>query len=86
MVSKLKNFFVQTNINERERGSRVKGKVFPRKNMLIKSLVLILVNDSILGNKNERAALALNAKEESVKKKNRYKEKFNVSKLSEQFV
>lgn len=42
--------------------------------MLIKSLVLILVNDSILGNKNGRTALALNAKKESVKKKNRYKE------------
>lgn len=42
--------------------------------MLIKSLVLILVNDSILGHKNERAELAVNAKEESVKKKNRYKE------------
>lgn len=54
--------------------------------MLIKSLVLILVNDSILGNKNERAALTVNAKmgkgEKSVKKKNRYKEESNVSKLS----
>ena len=42
--------------------------------MLIKSLVLILVNDSIFGHKNERAELAVNAKEEIVKKKNRYKE------------
>lgn len=32
--------------------------------MLIKSLVLILVNDSISGNKSEEAALAENAKKE----------------------
>lgn len=36
--------------------------------MLIKSLVLILVNDSISGNKNERAALAMNAKKEEKKR------------------
>lgn len=43
--------------------------------MLIKSLVLILVNDSISGHKNGRAALAENAKKKkNVKKKNRYKE------------
>lgn len=39
----------------------------PRKNMLIKSLVLILVNDSISGNKNGNAALAMNAKKEQKK-------------------
>lgn len=39
----------------------------PRKNMLIKSLVLILVNDSISGNKNGSAALAMNAKKEQKK-------------------
>lgn len=33
-----------------------------KENMLIKSLVLILVNDSISGNKNGRKALANNAK------------------------
>ena len=44
------------------------------KNMLIKSLVLILVNDSILGHKNERAELAVNSKKESAKKKNCYEE------------
>lgn len=57
--------------------------------MLIKSLVLILVNDSISGNKNERAALAMNAKKEekkTLKKRIATRGRFNVSKLSEQFV
>jgi hypothetical protein len=62
MVAKLNKFFVQTDINASAKLT-VKGKGRPRKNMLIKSLVLILVNDSISGNKNERAAaLAVNAK------------------------
>jgi hypothetical protein len=53
--------------------------------MLIKSLVLILVNDSISGNKKGRA-LAMNAKKEKRKKEESLQGKFNVSKLSEQFV